>query len=105
MAEAPKPKNDTKLPIQATFKYTPDFGETFTGRRNPCIFLLALSQSPFRKALDNTEDRREDISNVHRLTRQDDFPSIDFGQPVFLPDGAEGQPRLLATGYSRYVPV
>lgn len=96
VAEAPKPKSKATLPKEATYKYTPDYGETFTGRRSPCIFLFLLSSSPFSKAVESG-----DKPSVHHLTTQEDFPDIDFGQPVFLPDDASSGPRLLATGYSR----
>ncbi|KAK4047110.1 hypothetical protein OIO90_006312 [Microbotryomycetes sp. JL221] len=109
VAEAPKPKkqSDTAWPDPESFRYVPDYGETFTGKRNPCVFLFAASTSPFTKRtlesssanLGSNDDRSR--PSVHRLTDQDTFSLTDFGQPVFLADEASGSPVLLATGYSR----
>ncbi|ORY88402.1 Alpha/Beta hydrolase protein [Leucosporidium creatinivorum] len=97
-AEAPKPKTES-LPQQSTYKYTPDFGETFTGKKFPCTFLFLLPSSPFRNAVSSTSDLPSKPS-VHRLMNAEHFPSTNFGQPVFLPDNVDGTPRILATGYS-----
>ncbi|GAA5926304.1 hypothetical protein JCM1841_005529 [Sporobolomyces salmonicolor] len=104
-AEAPLPKPDDSpntRPSQAKFRYTPDFGETFTSKREPTLFLVVLSSSPYRAALGPSAQDEKARPSVHRLT----FPetggeSTYFGQPVFLPDSPSTlTPRLLATGYS-----
>ncbi|GAA5912993.1 hypothetical protein JCM5296_000790 [Sporobolomyces johnsonii] len=105
-AEAPPPKPDDSpnaRPSQAKFRYTPDFGETFTNKREPTLFLVVLSSSPYRAALGPSAQDEKARPSVHRLT----FPetggaSTNFGQPVFLPDSPSSTltPRLLATGYS-----
>ncbi|GAA6013195.1 hypothetical protein JCM10207_006201 [Rhodosporidiobolus poonsookiae] len=93
-AEAPPPKPDPKAtrPAQAKFHYEPDFGETFTGKREPTLFLVVLPGSPFAPA------GEEDKPTVHRLTYPDTVPSAYFGQPVFLP--SSDKLALVATGYS-----
>lgn len=104
-AEAPAPKPKTQgssLPQQSTYKYTPDFGETFTGKKFPSVFLFLLPSSPFVAAVSSMEESSKKPS-VHRLTSEEHFPTTSFGQAVFLPDNLDGTPRILATGYSRSV--
>lgn len=102
-AEAPEPKTEgSSLPQQSSYKYTPDFGETFTGKKFPSIFLFLLPSSPFVGAVSSTEESSTKPS-VHRLTSEEHFPTTSFGQSVFLPDHIDGTPRILATGYSRCV--
>jgi len=94
-AEAPAPKPDPSAlrPPSTKFEYTPDFGETFTGRREPTLFLLVLADSSFQGAL------RQDkpLLSVHRLTSPDLAGPVVFGQPALLPDTE--RLRLVATGY------
>lgn len=81
-------------PSASTFLYTADFGEKFTGKRFPTVFLLALASSPFHKSLSTKPA-------LHQLTNHTTFPSTSFGQAIFLPSSDGRQtPRVLATGYS-----
>ncbi|GAA5908571.1 hypothetical protein JCM8208_002669 [Rhodotorula glutinis] len=93
-APRPKPKPSASRPSAAKFEYTPDFGETFTGRREPTLFLLVLGSSSFQSALQQDKPRML----VHRLTSPDLAGPVVFGQPAFLPD--TDRPRLVATGYA-----
>ncbi|GAA6057111.1 hypothetical protein JCM3770_002085 [Rhodotorula araucariae] len=95
-AEAPPPKPDpaTTRPTADKFRYTPDFGETFTGKREPTLFLLVLADSPFQAALHLPKAQ----ISVHRLTSSDLAGPVVFGQPAFLPEQAS--PKLVATGYA-----
>ncbi|GAA5976049.1 hypothetical protein JCM5350_000297 [Sporobolomyces pararoseus] len=94
-AEAPSPKgNDDfySLPSPSKFRYTPDYGETFTGKKEPTLFLIALSTS-------NSSSTKPRPS-LHRLTLPETGgEAVNFGQPVFLPSSSD-RLRLLATGYS-----
>ncbi|KAM0790462.1 hypothetical protein ACM66B_003339 [Microbotryomycetes sp. NB124-2] len=105
VAEAPKStttdSQNSSLPDANSFKYVPDYGETFTGKRNPCIFLLVLSTSPWHKKTVSEQDSKNASMSVHQLTSQETFETTDFGQPVFVKDDEQGMPRLLATAYSR----
>ncbi|BGP20158.1 hypothetical protein JCM10213_000757 [Rhodosporidiobolus nylandii] len=96
-AEAPPHKPDPKetRPGQAKFRYEPDFGETFTGKREPTLFLLVLPTSPLASRL-----AAQDKPTVHRLTFSRTLDSTYFGQPVFLPTSSPEQVVLAATGYS-----
>lgn len=102
-AEAPKPSSsnpDNPLPEEQKFSYTPDFGETFTGRRYPSLFLLTLSTSSFNDLLLSPTSTSPHKATVHQLTNEKTFPTTSFGQGVFLPDlKPDGTPRVLATGY------
>ncbi|KWU42907.1 alpha/beta-hydrolase, partial [Rhodotorula sp. JG-1b] len=103
-AEAPAPeppKTDSKQhqrPFAKKFDYTPDFGETFIGKKEPTLFLLDLSSD---------DDEDEGALTVHRLT---DLTTLGengtvFGQPAFLPTRSQanekkGEYHLVATAYS-----
>ncbi|GAA5850477.1 hypothetical protein JCM9279_001428 [Rhodotorula babjevae] len=93
-ASSPKPDPSASRPSSTKFEYTPDFGETFTGRREPTLFLLVLAGSSFQSALQQDKPRL----SVHRLTSPDLAGPVVFGQPAFLPDTE--RPRLVATGYA-----
>ncbi|GAA5820928.1 hypothetical protein JCM11251_001881 [Rhodosporidiobolus azoricus] len=101
-AEAPPPKADPKAtrPFREKYHYEPDFGETFTGRREPTLFLLVLPASPLATAVKATRSKGEDKPTLHRLTFPDTVPSTWFGQPVFLPTPEADKAVLAATGYS-----
>lgn len=101
-AEASPPASSTNpssknLPHSATFKYSADFGETFTGKRNPQVYLLLLQDSPYRLS-------HGDEIEIHRITSNEDFGETVFGTPAFLPsmlDEATAEvPRLVATGFT-----
>lgn len=80
--------------------HSPDFGERFTGRKFPSLFLLLLPASPWHVS-SSTEDKsaKSEIA-VHQLTDHKRFPSLGFGQAVFLPsEPGQNCPRILATGY------
>lgn len=78
----------------STFRYTADFGEKFTGKRFPTVFLLALTSSPFHESPSTKPV-------LHQLTDHTTFPTTSFGQAIFLPSSDGGKtPRVLATGYS-----
>ncbi|BGP51734.1 hypothetical protein JCM10450v2_007684 [Rhodotorula kratochvilovae] len=93
-AHPSKPDPSATRPTADKFRYEPDFGETFTGKREPTLFLLVLAVSPFQAAL---HAPKAQIS-VHRLTSPDLAGPVVFGQPAFLPD--EASPKLVATGYA-----
>ncbi|GAA6010564.1 hypothetical protein JCM11491_002972 [Sporobolomyces phaffii] len=103
VAEAPGPKgNDDPFarPAPDKFRYTPDYGETFTGKQEPTLFLVALSKSPVHDLLEPNSPSKSRPS-IHRLT----FPetggvAVNFGQPVFVPSASSEPLKLLATGYS-----
>ncbi|GAA5942370.1 hypothetical protein JCM3775_003237 [Rhodotorula graminis] len=108
-AEAPSPKPDPSAtrPSAVKFEYTPDFGETFTGRREPTLFLLVLADSSFQGALQqdeptlSTQDaptQSKPALSVHRLTSPNLAGPVVFGQAAFLPN--TDRPRLVATGYA-----
>ena len=69
----------------ASFEYTPDFGETFTGRKAACIFLLLLPTKPRGRKI-----------TLHQLTDRETVADVAFGQPIMLPGSLL---RVLATGY------
>ncbi|BGO95618.1 Alpha/Beta hydrolase protein [Rhodotorula toruloides] len=77
-------------PSKDKFVYTADWGETFTGKKSPRLFLLLLPNSPFSSLLSSSKP------SIHRLTNEG---NTSYGQPSFLPDSPEGLPRLVATGY------
>ncbi|GAA6059557.1 hypothetical protein JCM10212_000613 [Sporobolomyces blumeae] len=99
VGEAPAPKGSDDpfaRPTVDKFRYTPDYGETFTGKKEPTLFLVVLSDSPLHSKL-SPEHSDKLRPSVHRLT----FPetggrNVNFGQPVFAGDDL----RLLATGYA-----
>ncbi|GAA5930332.1 uncharacterized protein JCM15063_004777 [Sporobolomyces koalae] len=96
-AEAPAPKGSDDpyaRPAPEKFRYTPDYGETFTGKKEPTLFLIALS-GPARQSGPPAR------ASLHRLT----FPTtggehVNFGQPIFVPQQTGSDLKLLATGYS-----
>ncbi|KAM0754121.1 hypothetical protein T439DRAFT_378208 [Meredithblackwellia eburnea MCA 4105] len=90
VAEAPKPKS-TPEPKLDQYKYDPDYGEKFTGKKLPTVFLLVLPGSPF--AIEKTAKPA-----IHRLTHEDLLKNTGFGQPVLLP--SDESPRVLVLGYS-----
>lgn len=95
VAEAPSlsPSPDPSArPTKDKFVYTADWGETFTGKKSPTLFLLVLPGSPFASLLSYSSK----APTIHRLTRAG---KTSFGQPAFLPDSHDGKPRLVATGY------
>ncbi|GJN94423.1 hypothetical protein Rhopal_007503-T1 [Rhodotorula paludigena] len=98
-AEAPTPKPDpvATRPSDNKFRYTPDFGETFTGKREPTLFLLLLADSSFQEGLQLGPDEKAAIS-THRLTSPELAGPVVFGQPAFLPTA--DKPQLVATGYA-----
>lgn len=96
-AEAPPPKpasEDSSRPQPDKFNYTPDFGETFTGKREPTLFMLVLSTSPFAKEVDSSATK----CALHRLTAPGLYGSAVFGQPAFLDDVQT--PIVITTAYS-----
>ncbi|GAA6039217.1 hypothetical protein JCM8097_000474 [Rhodosporidiobolus ruineniae] len=101
-AEAPPPKPDPQAtrPSQSKFHYEPDFGETFTAKREPTLFFLVLPSSPLSKLVSADENKEE--ASVHRLTFPDTVPSTFFGQAVFAPSSGDEKDQLVlaATGYS-----
>ncbi|GAA5892740.1 hypothetical protein JCM6882_000570 [Rhodosporidiobolus microsporus] len=99
-AEAPPPKPDPKAtrPSRQKFHYEPDFGETFTGKREPTLFLLDLPSSPLNSLVRSKDGA--DKPTVHRLAFPDTVSSAWFGQPIFLPTSSPDQVALAATGYS-----
>lgn len=86
VAEAP--------PAPHSFVYVPDFGERFTGKREPTLFLLALAGSPFQL-------EKSEAPSVYRLTDSTTFPDTRFGQATFLPSDIDtpSTPRVIAVGY------
>lgn len=101
------------MPKQDSFEYVADYGERFTGRKFPSLFLLVLPESgwqikPSGDKLDlpsqssSSSEQLESRISLHQLTDPLRFPELGFGQAIFLPS-EEGQnaPRILATGYAQ----
>ncbi|KAK4699149.1 acylaminoacyl-peptidase, partial [Phenoliferia sp. Uapishka_3] len=84
-AEGNQPKSSDVKPDGEAFKYTPDLGETFTGKKDPCVFLLFLPTA-------NSD------ATLHQLTTASTTPGVAFGQAIFLPSES-ATPRILVTGY------
>ncbi|GAA5985343.1 hypothetical protein JCM10908_006938, partial [Rhodotorula pacifica] len=100
-APAPEPPSPTSArPFARKFDYTPDFGETFIGKKEPTLFLLVL---PGEKKDGNGEDEDAtggEEATVHRLTDLGTYEKdAVFGQPAFLPSTGSGY-HLVATAYS-----
>jgi len=101
---SPKPSEDPYArPASDKFRYTPDYGETFTGKKEPTLFLVALSTSPLRSQFDSSSDSSKPRPSLHRLTYPETGgENVNFGQPVFLPSSSSTSSsptlKLLATG-------
>ncbi|BGP35364.1 hypothetical protein JCM10296v2_007200 [Rhodotorula toruloides] len=91
-APAPSPSPTSSRPTKDKFVYTADWGETFTGKKSPTLFLLLLPNSPFASLLSSPSSK----PSIHRLTQDG---KASYGQPSFLPDSQDGSPRVVATGY------
>ncbi|KAK4049284.1 alpha-actinin [Microbotryomycetes sp. JL201] len=80
VADASKSKatdlRNSSLPDAESFKYVPDYGETFTGKRNPCIFLLVLPGSY----------HAERVSDAHHLERDSRAMATGDGKQPLAPD-------------------
>ncbi|KAH9036678.1 alpha/beta-hydrolase [Lactarius hengduanensis] len=86
-AEANAPENNTD-DLFSKFRFLPDYGERYVGRKRPTLFLARWAQ--------NAESRAEGaIPTVHGITvPATSDASISFGQAQFVTDDV-----LLATGY------
>ena len=97
-AEAPSIPTESP-PFASSFVYKPDMGETFTGKKEPTIFLLLLKDSPYRLGQESSSANRlsKDSPSIHRLTNSE---TKVFGQPCFLPSLDGSTPRIVATSFS-----
>lgn len=97
-AEALPPTPST--PSAASFAYVPDFGEKFTGKKAPEVYLVLLPESPYQIAKKKGE-AEPTVPTVHRLTDDKTLSGVAFGQAIFLPSAEASVPRILATGYKQ----
>ena len=96
------------LPTKDSFAYVSDYGERFTGKKYPSVFLLVLPGSPWQVNQSGNTRLATPASappasiSLYQLTDPLRFPDLGFGQAVFLPslDGHNGL-RVLATGYEQ----
>ncbi|GAA5863549.1 hypothetical protein JCM3774_006521 [Rhodotorula dairenensis] len=87
-----------RRPFAKKFDYTPDFGETFIGKKEPTLFLLVLPSS-----VSSDDDARTAELSVHRLTDlTTSTKGTVFGQPAFLPTSTSRGVgySVVATAYS-----
>ncbi|GAA5843100.1 hypothetical protein JCM3766R1_005237 [Sporobolomyces carnicolor] len=96
VAEAPSSSKDRDA---EKFRYTPDYGETFTGKKEPTLFLVELTRR--RRTRTSASAKKKKNKVVHRLTFPDTVESVNFGQPEFVTchDDDDDRITILATGY------
>lgn len=100
VAEAPSSSCPNKERDAEKFRYTPDYGETFTGKKEPTLFLVELTRRR-RTRTSASANKKKKNKVVHRLTFPDTVESVNFGQPEFVTchDDDDDRITILATGY------